>query len=1120
MIADNTTKFHCNGNGSLATALRDRGPCVIPVQPNRSLPIRPAPSVPTRFIRKDYSSLLVLPKSTTTSDAVEVDQIKLIDTSPNEKLRKGTDVNFEEKQMASRKFMSSLDYVFPQISSVRSLTGVKRKGDSDGEYESSNNNSNIKENRKKKKSQEVDSNENKEEHVESSIKEFLTNFCGSNVTAGIQNLCTKKCGRVVFTTKEENDKLVPPLRLKKIGRTETKGYSNSEITTGIEYESNYRIITGATPRPTSSPSLINWNDTSCEKNADFEFANTDSYKLKYRRNRLKQKLRELRSKALELAKQMANNTNSQQSTKLRQVMNRYEKQIENLSKLHMFDVNSDNANPPDSEHPFVNLNETSSASMNNRSPVSSLEPPKLSPRSPLNYDNILPEEIRNSPPILPRVCLTTSPNEDLADEELQITERNVWSVNEESTNLAYPADSPRNNYVDNVSSDSERLSRTTSVGQQNISFDTENSNLSINKGSLNHSKKIVQFPETNHAIQEKKNEKDSLPEEFPENCLMIQESNKFNCHGFSNPGPVISSVTSGLEVPAVLEEDEMFKITSDKQLDSSREHILHPNSYESNQHDVSASKVDKDSQNTQKVTSSSGQSTQFDTIGTTLSQENLTLQQDYKKEEMTNDAVQRSGSSHSITEQFPTLGNWLARMSKKQAVKTKSKIQTVGNLPCASTDNSVRIPGPEIPKMVGPNITNNIMNTTPQCNTEIWQYHHHQQQRQQLLQHVAASVTLSQPGATAPPLRSGICTSMPISQFYPNNYAIDPYSSALSYHPPICPYGTYPYHSRLHSASLPGYFPVQDNLRSMQHMDKRFSPVQDPMVRYSSPSTNTLQHPSNLEFDSLQGSSVINNVDTTTCLSSLFSSPPSLSSSHQTLSRVPLVGYSTNNQFSRNRMIPDVVAAAAAAAVAAAASLDRKRDTLTYNRADTHTLSSTNITNVIDEESPHVPGSNKSAINRDVTHQTQDSNFNEEDHEHAKYQHMQNFLFDRLALVKTAENFAQTNSVIGNDAQTTMTPTVSTTQYQVPLIPPYVQLSKNLLRNESRNCETPHLGKVNRSPNSSHNFTCSNCGIIGPKFKCLGCEMAFYCNEQCQEKHWYIHVQRCPKKMPKLKKVA
>lgn len=72
---------------------------------------------------------------------------------------------------------------------------------------------------------------------------------------------------------------------------------------------------------------------------------------------------------------------------------------------------------------------------------------------------------------------------------------------------------------------------------------------------------------------------------------------------------------------------------------------------------------------------------------------------------------------------------------------------------------------------------------------------------------------------------------------------------------------------------------------------------------------------------------------------------------------------------------------------------------------------------------------------------------------------------------------------------------------------------------EPRNCETPHLGKVNYSPNTARTLQCSNCALPGPLFKCLGCEVAFYCDETCQTRHWSRHVVSCPKKMPKLKKV-
>lgn len=211
IIADSSNKLSCNGNGSLATALRDRGPCLIPVQPNRSLPIRPAPSVPTRFFRKNSSSSLVLSKSAIL-DVVEVESAKSIDTPSSEKLRRKGNVN-PEMQIASKESASSMDYVVPQISNVGSLNAAKRRNSNEMEDEKDN----VKENRKKKRSQGTNSGQNKEE---SSIKEFLTNFCGSNATEGIQNLCTDKCVRAMSTTKEETDnKLVPPLRLKKIVHT-------------------------------------------------------------------------------------------------------------------------------------------------------------------------------------------------------------------------------------------------------------------------------------------------------------------------------------------------------------------------------------------------------------------------------------------------------------------------------------------------------------------------------------------------------------------------------------------------------------------------------------------------------------------------------------------------------------------------------------------------------------------------------------------------------------------------------------------------------------------------------------------------------------------------------------
>lgn len=131
----------------------------------------------------------------------------------------------------------------------------------------------------------------------------------------------------------------------------TNEYRNIEMNAGKSgNEPNYRIVTGATPRP-ESPSGYSatsfWSSIISEKELGESSTRdksrrsspkSDGYKIKYRRNRLRQKLQELRGKALELSREMAECNNAgdmspQRSTRLRQMMNCYEKQIENISKL-------------------------------------------------------------------------------------------------------------------------------------------------------------------------------------------------------------------------------------------------------------------------------------------------------------------------------------------------------------------------------------------------------------------------------------------------------------------------------------------------------------------------------------------------------------------------------------------------------------------------------------------------------------------------------------------------------------------------------------------------------------------------------------------------------------------
>jgi len=79
MRTDSSNKLRRAGS-SLATALKDRGSCVIPVQPNRSLPIRPVPPAPTRL-----ATSIVTSRKTPVfklSSSTRLDQMQS-DKSPN-----------------------------------------------------------------------------------------------------------------------------------------------------------------------------------------------------------------------------------------------------------------------------------------------------------------------------------------------------------------------------------------------------------------------------------------------------------------------------------------------------------------------------------------------------------------------------------------------------------------------------------------------------------------------------------------------------------------------------------------------------------------------------------------------------------------------------------------------------------------------------------------------------------------------------------------------------------------------------------------------------------------------------------------------------------------------------
>lgn len=399
---------------------------------------------------------------------------------------------------------------------------------------------------------------------------------------------------------------------------------------------------------------------------------------------------------------------------------------------------------------------------------------------------------------------------------------------------------------------------------------------------------------------------------------------------------------------------------------------------------------------------------------------------------------------------------------------------------------------------------------------------------------------------------------------------IDPYGgAAFGYHSAICPYGDYSYHSRLHpvSSSISGYpiSSLQDSqhpaspLRQMQHLDKRFpGHIQDAATRHYA-TTDLLKYPGSLSAGGYQhaaaaaaaaataagldydhrlrtATTVTQNGTASACLPSLLLPPPpslAATAQHSTLAARTALSYpaASNSQCSRNRMIPDVVAAAAAAAVVAAASFGRQRGSTvlpSYGRTDAEMVMSDGV---MDNESSQLMSTNRSAVasrerlSQEPVQSLAGVNVDSTQLSNNGYRQLQNLILDRLPYVKTDDvSYPRPPSVIFGDKMqesTSSVPATSTSYKSTAVLTSNSTLAvKEPTRKENRNCETPHLGKVNRTLETANSLECSNCGLTGSMFKCLGCEAAFYCDERCQTRHWNIHVEKCPKRMPKLKKLV
>ncbi|XP_032683977.1 uncharacterized protein LOC116850143 isoform X2 [Odontomachus brunneus] len=1298
MIADSSSRLQRSGTGgSLATALRDRGPCVIPVQPNRSLPIRPAPPTPTRsaasivMSKKTRSPILKLSKPV---NVVEVQSEKSLSDTLTDELSfpSGQQDEKSDDMMLTSELIDQTKYILPDMANVVQITqevnSVKRKSSEDRgkEYKKKI----TKDAKKRRKSLEIDA--ICDERVENILKEYSRVCVGNLADKGDRSsqhvmlgLWDDKRSSVVVSTtepemektKEICNKVVPPLRLKKVvpEASTTNEYRNVEVNAESGNELNYRIVTGATPRPESSSEYSLWSNMSAEKDVDKPFLRdksrqfspkSDGYKIQYRRNRLRRKLVELRWKALELSHEIAvhNNDNDTdtspqrafRNTRLRQMMNCYEKQIENISKL-LCKLSA--SIPPTSTDDVVDLDyenelneertvekaavdsDSVTAQMVNEvsvakqptsisvSPSPSPGPPKLSPRSPIDYEKSKsPDKMRDSPPVLPRVYIVIQPTTPECMKQNLVT-ANSWhesgdgssdsSVEKEvkilddtdqtiirSDVTTEPAVTPvSSSEFENLGNDTaewntentlpklsptlknpeieEKIEEVTKtfedINESECStpsicsndFPGTTMNIEIDRGNTRDTKdaavqgcpdeiatQVAEAQAMNKQVaqeeQEKKQEQSSSSEVLSTSNPILEEAKKSTKHYDSEKKindkdrTVASTSTTTQEAPTIVGRPQVSasNMTNILQLQSN---YYGPSMARDN---TVFTGVVQDATNTQKVTSSVTQSVPinptislvFCQSGSTVSSSNqqcVVLPNSCNSDVAPENAGQRNEGNRIMTEQFPTLGNWVTRLSKKQVTKSKYKLKSGVTLPTTSTAEVARnstvtqVPGLEAQKVRASMPSNatrsNIVNVAPQWNTERWQ----RQQRQQQLYDAASSA--------APAVRPRICPPISVTQFYPPNYAIDPYGNgtAFGYHT-MCPYGDYSYHPRLHTAAPPaisGYqIPLQDSspIRQMQNTEKRFH-LQEvtrhfaDILKYPaslSTTGNYQRTATGLDFDRLRPAAAVTQNGSTAsaaCLPQLLLPPPPPlpATAQQTSRTAPLADYSSNtNQCGRNRIIPDVVAAAAAAAAAvAAASFGQQRGPLPpYGRTDAEIVSG-GIGGMIDNESTQLI-MNRTANRERLSEQVQsvasgvgvNSRLNNN-----SYHQLQNLILDRLPYVKTDDAYSQ-RAIFNDNRQEMMASSVSSSTYKSNAMSAFNALiSREAARKESRNCDTPHLGKVNRTLETTNNLKCSNCGMTGSMFKCLGCETTFYCDERCQIRHWGIHVEKCPKRMPKLKKL-
>ncbi|XP_034943505.1 hybrid signal transduction histidine kinase A-like isoform X2 [Chelonus insularis] len=1024
------------GSSGLATALKDRSTCPIPVQPNRSLPVRPAPHIPCRAITSKK-----ITNDQPTSNTVNIPTPSILSNLQGTKRK--PDNGYNKK---------SHEHHFIDISNSPERHGV------DDLYSTTYENNNKKISNELEKNGEIIGKKRRKKGKKPDDEEINSLKIPPLRLKKIQSLQENQTSYLESIDEDENSTKITenkrPLSVStfRYYQPEDQDNRNSEGIRPIskEHASKYRIVTGQTPP--------------YDERIDSSTASNKNVKeMRCHQNKLKLKLRELKKKTVELSRVMLKTALTSPCTPVKETIDSYSEQIEKLTNMLKMipesvaqsntdcEINKDIVKISSQVLP-TSSDDSSSFSTNNERNISSFnnlpspEPPKLSPKITGDYENTNPSQIRNSPPHLP---IATSNNDN--DSE------NDWENCELFKKLFKQGEDISKPYSNIGSTDSLITSpiittTTGSVISEEINIEDKPEFLDLT---------LLEMPKTEVSVDTiQNNDDEGNVGELNMQCE-VSEVLKIDLRRSPSPEEMIIDTTSTFH---------SLNKSNDDCDDNSSVKSLHIDVDYNEENDTNTNDI-RDKRKLPDTTS---------TIQSIMTSSCNVSSEHTKNPSIGNRVNGEIDPNIAISNEFPTLGSWLAKIStklrnqlSKNAVydANNSKQQIIVN------NNNNEVPvydqnqnfNQELPKKV---INSATLNTNSIIESQMKNKQWHEQQQQQQLQQQSQivqraqhdSLTKSTPSISpsihkkVPEVEQPIYPQILMDRYYPRNYSMDPYR------PPL-----------IHSQNIQnGQLPDMQNGPKQYHMNSSVASMVNPM--------SVTQNPGLPYWHSTV--------------------PKPLQEPKRAYSNIPL-GYDPM-ALSKRVAYPPI-----------------------------HPMMSPMATNFVNQQF------------QQMHQQRQQQQIHPSQQQQVQYDRiwpkptmclqpsdaqMQPMNYPppwRGPLLLGPENLAASRSYGLNNNWTSdpcnLLSTLAPTALQNLAAPyqmgPRVRNVKERME-QNRSCETPHLAKVTYSPNTAKTYACSNCGLRGPLFKCLGCEIAYYCDESCQARHWNRHVVVCPKKMPKLKKVV